>query len=138
VREVADALARAFAARDAATVRRLMPECWIGVAYAIDGVVPGQGGNNRSVHLFTEGLRERFAAGTLTVTVDPTLQEVTDAGGTHYYLRSEWREPDRTMRIDLHLHRGGGQWLWRTAIHHFASGACISYRSPWVSGTDSC
>ncbi|MGH2378798.1 MAG: hypothetical protein ACRDGT_10015 [Candidatus Limnocylindria bacterium] len=137
-REVADSLSRAFAARDADAVRRLMPECWIGFAYAIDGVVPGQGGNNRSVHLFTERLRERFGAGTLSVTVDPTLQVVTDAGGTRYYLRSDWREPDRTIRIDLYLDGSGGRWLWRSAIHHFASGSCISYRSPWVSGAGSC
>lgn len=137
-REVADGLARAFAARDAEAVRRLMPECWIGFAYAIDGVVPGQGGNNRSVRLFTDGLRERFAAGTLTVTVDPTLQAVTDAGGTRYYVRSDWREPDRTIRIDLHLGGGGGPWLWRSAVHHFRTGDGICYRSPWVSGTDSC
>lgn len=137
-RDVADALVRAFAARDADAVRRLMPECHIGFAYAVDGVVPGQGGNNRSVHLFTQGLRELFATGALTVTIDRTLRSESDAGGVRYYLRSEWREPDRTTRVDLYLQDRGGAWLWGGATHHFASGECISFRRPWSSTQGGC
>lgn len=141
-REVAEALVRALAAKDADAVARLMPDCWIGVAYAIDGTVPGQGGLNRSVFLFTRGLRDRFARGDLTVTVDPTIQLKTDRGGDHFFVRSEWKELDRTTRIDLFIEQRVDRWMWSSAVHHFRSGdvpgGCIPYRSPWVSETGSC
>ena len=140
-RQAAAALVSAFAARDASAVARVMPECWISVVYAIDGTVPGQGGLNRSVALFTQLLRERFAAGDLTVTVDPTLQVATDRGREDFFLRSEWREPDRAIRIDLVLGERDGRWHWISAVHHYtaADRPCIPYRSPWSSSrTGSC
>lgn len=141
--EVAQALAAAFTAKDADAVARLVPECWISVAYAIDGEVPGQGGLNRSVHLFIPLLRDRFAAGNLSVTVDPTLRQGTPFEPQTQFVRSEWREPDRTVRIDLLLGQHEGKWLWTSAIHHYTSaqlgqGRCVPYRVPWVSGTGGC
>lgn len=139
-RETAEALAAAFAARDADAVARLMPECWLSVVYAIDGTVPGQGGLNRSVFLFTKGLRDRFAARDLTVVVDPTLHDEPDFGPGSYFVRSEWREPDRTVRVDLGLELRNGRWIWNFARHQYTSAdlRCIPYRSPWISGTSSC
>lgn len=142
-REVAQALAAAFAAKDAAAVAGLMPECWISLVYAIDGEVPGQGGNNRSVHLFVPLLRDRFAAGDLSVNVDPSLRQGTRFGPETFFVRSEWREPDRTVPIDLVLGLRDGRWTWMSAIHYFSSAQlgvsrCVPYRSPWVSGTGAC
>lgn len=141
--EAASALGRAFAARDAEAVARVMPECRISVVYAIDGVTPGQGGLGRSVSLFTQGLRERFAAGDLTVTVDTALQPDPETGREAYFVRSEWREPDRTVRIDLFLEQRDGRGVWHSARQHFSrseiSGSgCVPYRSPWVRSDSSC
>lgn len=139
-REIAQRLAAAFAAKDADAVARLMPECWISVVYAIDGVVPGQGPLNRSVFLFTPLLHQRFTAGTLSVTVDPALQQRIRGTEVEYFVRSEWREPDRAVRVDLVLGERDGRWMWTSAVHHYteAQRGCIEYRSPWVSGTASC
>ena len=70
-RAVADALAGAFTGRDADAIARLMPSCRITVFPAVDGV-SGVGPLNRSTASFVNGLRARFAAGDLTVSVDPT------------------------------------------------------------------
>lgn len=138
--ETARALARAFAASDADAVARQMPECWFAVIYAIDGVVPGQGPLNRSVSLFTQALRQRFAARDLTVTVDPALQPLSEVGGEAYLMRSDWRGPDRTRRIDLEIHVRNGRAVWAVARHHFtrAEASCISYGSPWTDSTARC
>lgn len=141
-RGLADALVRAFAARDADAVARLMPGCWIFVSPLIDGQSPG-GVLYRSVALFTQGLRDRFAAGDLRVTVDPTLQTTVDAGGEHFFVRSDWREADRTTRIDLSLRSVDDHWEWFSASPHYTSaellpGNCIPYRSPWVSAGAHC
>lgn len=137
-RQLGDALAGAFAARDADAVARLMPTCWINVTALIDGEPPG-GVLYRSVALFTQGLRERFARGDVTVTVDPTVQ--IDARG-EFFVRSDWREPDRTTRIDMILGERDGRWQWFIATHHYRSAdlvnRCVPYRSPWVSTTDPC
>ena len=139
-REAGEALARPFAARDASAVARLMPECWFAVSYAIDGTVPGQGPLNRSVSQFTQALRDRFAAGDLTVTVDPALQVTTQGGDDRFFVRSDWREPDRTIRVDLVLDERDGRWLWTSALHQYtaADRGCIPYRSPWVAAGRSC
>ena len=132
------ALATAFAARDADGVARALEgRCWIGVGAVVGGQSTG-GVLNRSVPLFLSALRDRFAAGDLAVTVDPTVQVRTDGGGDHYFVRSDWRDPDRTTRIDMELAEIDGQWLWVGATHYYPSlgpGNCIPYRSPWVSPT---
>lgn len=137
--ELAQALARAFTARDADAVARLMPDCHLGISPLIDGqglANSGGGGLHRSVEAFTQSLRARFAAGDLTVTVDPLLQEGSGAGP--FFVRSEWKEPDRTTRVDLVLDLGDGRWQWFGAVHHYESAEvgsrlCIPYRPPWVS-----
>lgn len=136
---LANELAAAFAARDAAAVARLMPECWVVGSYLVDGEQPGMGGINRAVKLFEEGLRLRFARGDLSVTVDTELQtDMRTLGG--YFVRSQWREPDRTIRVDLGLMERDGRWIWWSFLHHFSrsdlgGGGCAPLRSPWVSGS---
>jgi hypothetical protein len=128
-------LAAAFAAKDADAVGRLIgARCWIGVGAVVGGSSTG-GALNRSVALFVAGLRDRFAAGDLTVTVDPLVQVRTDRGGA-FFAVSQWKEPDRTVRIDLDLAELDGQWLWIGATHYYPAligRGCIPYRSPWVS-----
>jgi len=144
--ELAAALATAFAARDADAVARLMPDCHLGVSPLIDGqglANSGGGGLSRSVALFIQALRDRFAAGDLTVAVDPTLQADGSGEGAFFFVRSEWKEPDRTTAIDLLLDLRDGRWQWVSARHHYrladiGSPPCIPYRSPWVSGTSRC
>jgi len=140
--ELAAALARAFGAKDADAVARLMPDCHLGVTPLIDGqglANSGGGGLSRSVPLFTQALRDRFAAGDLTVTIDPTLQADGSGAGASLFVRSEWKETDRTTSIDLFLDLRDGRWQWVSARHHYrladlGSPPCIPYRSPWVSG----
>jgi len=141
-RGLADALAQAFKDRDADAVARLMPTCWINVYPLIDGQPPG-GVLYRSVALFAQGLRDRFASGDLTVTVDPTLQARPEGGSEQFVVRSDWREPDRTTRIDLDLTELDGRWTWSTAVHHYTRaellpGNCVPYRSPWVAPNGHC
>ena len=142
--ELAKVLAGAFAARDAGAVARLMPKCHVGVSPLVAGFGfpnSGGGGLSRSVPLFTQELRGRFAAGDLTVTVDPTLQIDGDVNaGGRYFVRSDWREPDRTVRIDLFLDVRDARWQWVSALHRYSRAdlglqICIPYRSPWVSAT---
>jgi len=143
--ELAAALARAFTARDADAVARLLPDCHLGVSPGVALPNSGGGGLSRSVPLFVQALRDRFAAGDLTVTVDPTLQTEGSEGrfGSFFFVRSEWKEPDRTVAIDLLLDVRDGRWQWVSARHHYqqadlGSPPCIPYRSPWVSGTSRC
>jgi hypothetical protein len=144
--ELAEALASAFAARDADAVARLMPQCHLGVSPLVDDqplANSGGGGLSRSVAAFIQGLRDRFASGDLTVTVDPTVQ-IQNAGGRETFsVGSDWREPDRTTRIDLLLEERDDRWQWVAAVHHYQradliKGYCIPYRSPWVTPTGSC
>jgi hypothetical protein len=141
--EVTQALAKAFAARDADAVARLMPQCRLGVSLVEPLPNSSGGGVGRSVALFTQALRDRFSSGDLVVTLDTTVQLQTE-GGRRYVARSDWREPDRTVRIDLVLDESeGGRWQWVAAIHHyqqadFVKPYCIPYRSPWVTHTSSC
>jgi len=133
---LATTLAAAFAARDADAVARLMSSCRIGVGAVVGGASTG-GALNRSVALFVQALRDRFAANDLAVSVDPSVQPRTSRGG-QFFVRSDWREIDRTIRIELELNERDGQWLWTGATHYYPSlgpGSCIPYRSPWISPT---
>jgi len=129
-------LAAAFAARDAEAVAGLMPSCRFAFS-SIVGATPG-GIVNRSIVLFTDALRTRFAAGDLRVAVDPAVQIDTGRGGLSLFVRSSWIELDRTTAVDLFLREIDGRWLWTEALHHYQSldpRSCIPYRSPWITPT---
>jgi hypothetical protein len=135
--EMARSLAAAFSAKDADAVARLItPNCWLGFGATVGGMNTG-GAVNRAVANFIPALRQRFAAGDLTVTVDPALQ-VDPRVGSAYVLRSRWIESDRTTSIDLHLGEFDGSWRWFGAMHYYdgyAANSCIPYRSPWITPT---
>ena len=142
--ELAALLGAAFTARDADAVARLMDACRISVSPVIDGTegLPnsGGGGLGRSVALFTQALRDRFAAGDLSVAVGSNV-ELDARGG--YFVRSQWTEPDRTLSIDLVMSPVGDVWRWTAARQYFTradlgSSICIPYRSPWVSPSGRC
>ena len=128
---VAASLAAAFTAKDADAVSRLMPACRISVAPLVGSTYQGST-LSRSVAAFTAALRDRFARGDLTVTVDPAVQVRPSAfgGRDELFVRSSWIEPDRTIRIDLFIGETDGVWQWIRADHHYAT--VIAYRSPWV------
>ena len=142
--ELAALLGAAFTARDADAVARLMDACRISVSPVIDGTegLPnsGGGGLGRSVALFTQALRDRFAAGDLSVAVGSSVE--LDARGA-YFVRSQWKEPDRMLRIDLVMGAIGNMWRWTAARQYFTradlgNSICIPYRSPWVSPNGRC
>jgi hypothetical protein len=142
--ELATLLGAAFMARDADAVARLVGTCHISVSPVIDGTAglpnSGGGGVGRSVALFTQALRARFAAGDLSVAVGSDIE--LDAGGA-YFVRSHWKEPDRTLRIDLVISPTGDVWRWTAARQYFTradlgSSICIPYRTPWVSPNGRC
>lgn len=129
---VADALARAFAAKDADAVGNLMPPCHISAVHTIDGEVVGMGPLNRSVFLFVEGLRQAFARGA-EVSVDRTLRLEPRWGEHVYAASSEWREPGRrTVRTSLLIAERNGRWAWSFASIDLARGEsqCV-YPTPW-------
>ena len=134
--ELGAALAKAFAAKDVDAIARLMPDCSIAAGHLVDGQLLGSHGLNRSVALFTRALRDRFAAGDLTVTVDPAVQFRSQNGG-EYFVGSQWREPDRTIPIDLIFSENEGRWRWGLSLHYYTQAQVINgripYRSPWVS-----
>lgn len=136
-RKVGEGLAAAFTAHDADGVARLMAPCRIAITTLIDGVSPG-GVQIRSSSAFIAGLRDRFGRGDLTVSVDPLPQVEIVAGTPSYFVRSTWRDPDRTTEIDLFFAEVGGQWQWVAARHHYQrteltrKGTCIPLRVPWV------
>jgi hypothetical protein len=136
-RALAEALARAFGARDAEAVARLMPNCWITVWDLVDDAPTGAV-LRRSVTLFTDALRDRFATGDLTVSIDPAVQVQLEGGREKYVVRSEWNQRGRTTRVDLFLDEVEGGWHWVAGQLHFARGdlikGCLSYGSPWDSG----
>ncbi|MGH2603540.1 MAG: hypothetical protein ACRDJ9_29665, partial [Dehalococcoidia bacterium] len=136
--DLAARLASAFAARDADAVARLMTDCWMQTSVVLDGEVVGMGPVTRPVSRFLQLLRQRFAAGELTVTVDPAVQH--DSRDGLYYVVSQWRYPDRTTRIDLYLsdrrsyldERPPG-WIWVRSRHHFTrADQGYPFRSPWA------
>ena len=130
-------LAQAFAAKDANAVAGLMTDCRISAGANIGAGPNGSGGLSRSSSAFITALRDRFAKGDLTVTVSPEVQVQALTG--QFFVRSEWKEPDRTTPIDLFLRELDGRWQWTSAIHYYPSlvgSGCIPYRSPWT--TSSC
>ena len=151
-RELAETLASAFAARDTDAIAGMLPQ-----SLSVSAVVePFQQGDplsegccvlNVGATEFIQRLRDRLASGALAVIVDAQIQTTVEGGRERSFVRSEWREPDRTIRIDLFLDAASGRWSWASALHRYQrtqltqdrSGVtCIPYRSPWVSTTASC
>jgi len=127
-------LAQAFAAKDANAVAGLMTDCRIGASENIGGSPLGTEGISRSSAAFLTDLRDRFAKGDLAVTVNPAVQVQAVSG--QLFVRSDWKEPDRTTPIDLFLRELDGRWQWTSAIHYYPSlvgSGCIPYRSPWTA-----
>jgi hypothetical protein len=124
-------LAAALAAKDADAVAKEMSDCWLFISPLINGR-PAGGVQYRSVALFTDSLRVRFAAGDLEVTVDQTLR-TNPRNPESFFVRSVWKELDRSSVIDLYLHEVEGRWIWFLAEPQ-DGWPC---RSPWVS-KDSC
>jgi hypothetical protein len=146
-RALGGTLANAFAARDTDAIARLItPSCSIAVWAVVEPVQLGSESCcvlNRAVAPFLQALRDRFTSGNLSVTVDPEVQVRDEGGRERFFVRSEWREPDRMTQIDLYLEEVDGQWRWVAATHHYqradlVRGICVPYRSPWVSTTGSC
>jgi hypothetical protein len=128
-------LAQAFAAKDANAVAGLMTDCRIAASANIGGATLGSEGLSRSSAAFITALRDRFAKGDLTVTVNPEVQVQAVSG--QFFVRSQWKEPDRTIPMDLFFRELDGRWQWTSAIHYYPSmvgSGCIPYRSPWVAG----
>ena len=127
-------LAQAFAAKDATAVAGLMTDCRISASENVGGRPLGTEGMSRSSAAFITDLRDRFAKGDLAVTVDPTVQVQAVTG--QFFVRSDWKEPDRTTPIDLFFRELDGRWQWTSAIHYYPSlvgSGCIPYRSPWTA-----
>lgn len=151
-RELGETLAQTFAARDADAVASVLGQ-GLGVSAVVEPFQQGDPLSEGCCVLnvlavdFVERLRERFASGALTVTVDPQVQTRTEGGRERSFVSSDWREADRTVRIDLLLEVVNGRWHWGGALHHYQrtqltqdrSGVtCIPYRTPWVPATSSC
>jgi hypothetical protein len=100
--QLAARLAAALAAKDPDAVAREMSDCWLFISPLVNGQ-PAGGVQYRSVVLFTEGLRERFTAGDLDVTADPTLR-TNPRSPESFFVRSTWKERDRSSVIDIYLH----------------------------------
>ncbi len=134
--EVVARLATAFAARDADAVARLVPSCRIAVIPYLGGAPQGSV-ITRSSAVFIAALRDRFAKGDLTVSVEPALLQDARASD-RYFVRSAWREPDRVVRIDLGFDVIDGEMRWTSAVHYYdrlTDAYCIPYRSPWITPT---
>lgn len=129
--QLAARLAAAVAAKNADAVARDMSDCWLFVSPLVNGQ-PAGGVLYRSVALFTDGLRERFAAGDLDVAIDQTLR-TNPRNPELFFVRSVWKERDRSSVIDLYLNGANGRWIWFSAEPQ-DGWPC---RRPWVS-TDSC
>lgn len=129
--QVASRLGAAFAAKNADAVAKEMSDCWLFVSPLINGQSAG-GVQYRSVALFTQGLRERFAAGDLDVAIDQTLR-TNPRNPEGFFVRSVWKERDRSSVIDLNLHQADSGWIWFSAEPQ-EGWPC---RRPWVP-TDSC
>jgi hypothetical protein len=129
--QLAARLAAALAAKNADAVAREMSDCWLFVSPLINGQ-PAGGVQYRSVALFTDGLRERFAAGDLDVTIDQTLR-TNPRSPESFFVRSVWKEGDRSSVIDLYVREADDRWIWFSAEPQ-DGWPC---RRPWVS-QDSC
>jgi hypothetical protein len=130
-KQLAAQLRAAFAAKDADAVAREMSDCWLFVSPLINGQ-PAGGVQYRSVALLAQGLRERFAAGDLDVSIDLTLR-TNPRSPESFFVRSVWKERDASSVIDLYLHEADGRWIWFSAEPQ-DGWPC---RRPWVS-QDSC
>jgi hypothetical protein len=111
-----------------------MTDCRIGASAYIGGAPVASEGLSRSSAAFITALRDRFAKGDLTVTENLDVQVHAVTG--QFFVRSEWKEPDRTTPVDLLFREVDGRWQWTSAIHYYASyvgSGCIPYRSPWVT-----
>lgn len=134
--QLAQRLAQAFAAKDADTIAGLMTDCRVISIENIGGSPLGTEGTSRFAADFVAALRGHFARGELSVTVDPNVQQNPRSG--QFFVTSEWREADRTTRIDLLLGEQDGRWQWFGGIHYYPAltgNNCIPYRSPWVASS---
>lgn len=133
--QLAQRLAQAFAGKDADAIGGLVTDCRMVSTETIAGAPLGTDHfPSRFAPEFIDALRGHFARGDLTVTVDPNLQQHPVSG--EFSITSQWREANRTTRIDLLLGEREGRWLWHGATHHFPSRTgdrCI--RSPWVASS---
>jgi hypothetical protein len=150
-RDLADALTKAFASKDADAVGRLLTaQGSLSVSAVVEPVQQSDSltGNccvlKVQVASFVAELRAKFADGSLTVIVDPQVQPTpASAAANPFLVSSEWRETDRTTKIDLYLRDLGDGWRWTGALHHYPraaiKGYCIEYRPPWIpTGTKGC
>lgn len=129
--QLAARLALALAAKNADDVARQMSDCWLFVSPLVNGQ-PAGGVQYRSVALFAQGLRARFASADLDVTIDQTLR-TNPRNPEGFFVRSMWKDRERTSVIDLYLMGTGGRWIWFSAEPQ-DGWPC---RRPWVA-TDSC
>ena len=133
--QLAQRLAQAFAAKDADAIAGLMTDCRMVSTETIAGAPLGTDHfPSRFAPEFIDALRGHFARGELSVTVDPNLQQHAVSG--EFSITSQWREAERTTRIDLFIGERDGRWEWHRANHHFPSRTgdrCI--RSPWTAST---
>jgi hypothetical protein len=125
--DTSNALAAAFAAKDADGVAKLIwPRCWLNVY----STVPSDGAG-RSIAKFVPALRQQLASGAVSVTVDPGVQsEPTGAGDDRLFVRSIWNESGKVTQVDLILANVDGHWYWSDARHHHEGGA--SFSCLWV------
>ena len=132
--QLAQRLAQAFAAQDVDTIAGLMTDCRVISIENIGGSPLGTEGTSRFAADFIAALRGHFARGELSVTVDPNVQQNRSSG--QFFVTSQWRETDRTTRIDLLLGERDGRWQWFGGTHYYPAltgNNCIPYRSPWVA-----
>lgn len=129
--QLAQRLAQAFAAKDADAIAGLMTDCRMFSGATIAGSPLGTDNfPGRYAADFIAALRGHFATGELNVTVDPSVQQNPPSG--EFFVTSQWREADRTTRIDLFLGERDGRWQWFGSNHYYPAliGSCIPYRSP--------
>lgn len=135
--QLAQRLAQAFAAKEADTIAGLMTDCRMFSSANIGGSPLGTDHfPSRFAPDFIGALRGHFARGELSVTVDPNVQQDPRSG--QFFVTSQWREADRTTRIDLLLGQADGRWQWFGSSHYYPAmigNNCIPYRSPWVASS---
>lgn len=110
---LADALAAAFASRDADAIGRLVtPKCWLNTGYyQSEGVAVTR-------EALVNALRDDFAKG-LRVTVEPrpVFREPPTPGA--YWIWSTWRRPGQPdQNVQLTLGEIDGRWYWAGALYN--------------------
>ena len=140
--QAATALAQAFSARDADAIARLVaPSCSMAAVQYVDGAPSGSALNIASGP-FIDRLRTALATRELSVTVDPAVQVRSDAGGDHYYVRSQWTDSRGAKQVDLYFEYYPAGWRWFQSVHQYRRAdlvnGCVPFRNPWVSGDKSC